>query len=584
MRHGVRGAWSFFVLFIAVLCLSAALFAQEKKQKIAVMEFADKTAKLKSDFLGNAAEYLRSELAATNRYILISKERQLKEAVKLEKKESYRECYDKSCQLPLGQALSADTLVTGTITYFGGAFVISLEMIDLAKEATVKAAKAEFDGTEQGMKTAVEDLVSQLVFNKKLAAKKTAPDKNKAAAGTITAAQSTALYDKARDNEAADVERAKELYRDIVQTSDPSDRNYTKALERLGNLQDKSMYEKACEDGVGWPCGSIAYDHSSARNTGAAFKYFLKGCDQECGWCCYNAAMQIFKREAGVELRDAVPDMFAKGCELKDEYSCKMGKILGDMVSIPEGWFAMGCAANDANCGEAEKPAHKVWVSAFQIDAREVTNEEYNTCVSYGGCQPAHYDNGTCWVHDQQGKWVKGYPAQSFRVDSKPVVCVDRQQAIEYCAWLGKRLPTEAEWEKAARAGAETPYHWGTDLRQACTFANGGDISYHGRYPWDTYYNGECSDGVMETAPAGSYQPNAFGLYDMAGNAAELVIDWFDSKYYAASPQKDPRGPAQGKLWVTRGGSWQVYGPGLRSSSRSQIDWQAYQTGFRCGK
>jgi formylglycine-generating enzyme required for sulfatase activity len=571
------------VTLVTLVCLTLALAAQEKKQKIAVMEFGDKTGKLKGDFLENAAEYLRSELAATNRYILISKERQLKEVVKLEKKESYKECYDKSCQLPLGQALSADTLVTGTITYFAGSFVIALEMIDLAKEATVKAAKAEFDGTEQGMKTAVKDLVSQLVFNKKLAAKKAAPDK-KEAAGTITAAQSTALYDKARDNEAADVERAKELYRDIIDTSTPADRNYLKALERLGNLQDKSMYEKACEDGVGWPCGSIAYDHESARNTSAAFKYFLKGCDQECGWCCHGAAMKIFKREAGLELRDAVPEMFAKGCELKDEYSCKMVNILGDMVTIPEGWFTMGCPAEDKTCADDEKPAHKVWVSTFQMDAREVTNEEFNTCVTYGGCQQAHYDDNTCWLQDAQGKWVKGYAPQSFHVDSKPVVCVSREQAISYCSWVGKRLPTEAEWEKAARAGAETPYHWGADLKSACTFANGADRDYHARYTWDTYFNGDCSDGAMETAPAGSYQPNSFGLYDMAGNVAELVTDWYDPKYYAASPQKDPAGPPQGKLWVNRGGSWQVYGQGLRSSERGQIDWQAYQTGFRCVK
>lgn len=156
----------FFFVLIVTLCFS--LFSQERKQKVAVMEIEDRSGKFSKAILENAAEYLRSELAATNKYVLISKDRQLKAMIKVEKKESYKECYDQQCRIQLGQALSADTVTYSTITIFGGTYTIALEMIDLAKEATVDAAKVEFNGTEKGLKTAIDGIVAQIVRKKKV--------------------------------------------------------------------------------------------------------------------------------------------------------------------------------------------------------------------------------------------------------------------------------------------------------------------------------------------------------------------------------------------------------------------------------
>ena len=137
------------LILLSVLALSLALFGEEKKYKVAVMEFDDQTKKLSKSVLEAAAEYLRGELVASNQFIVISKDRQ-KAIVKEKKKESWKECYDQSCRIQLGQALSADTILTGAISKFGNTFILTLELVDLAKEATVKGAKAEYDGSEEG--------------------------------------------------------------------------------------------------------------------------------------------------------------------------------------------------------------------------------------------------------------------------------------------------------------------------------------------------------------------------------------------------------------------------------------------------
>ncbi|HSA34068.1 MAG TPA: DUF1566 domain-containing protein [bacterium] len=149
------------VIILSVLAFSLALFGEEKKYKVAVMEFDDQTKKLSKSVLEAAAEYLRGELVASNQFIVISKDRQ-RAVVKGQKKESWKECYDQSCRIQLGQALSADTILTGTISKFGNAYTLTLELVDLAKEATVKGAKAEFNGTESGLKTAIEGVSAQI--------------------------------------------------------------------------------------------------------------------------------------------------------------------------------------------------------------------------------------------------------------------------------------------------------------------------------------------------------------------------------------------------------------------------------------
>lgn len=134
----------------------------EEKLKLAIMEFEDRSETFDQTMLSNAAEYLRSEFVGSDQFVVIAKERQEKTLIKEMKKESYQMCKDKNCQIPLGQALSADTILRTTINYFGGVYTITAELIDLAKEATVKGAKFQFDGSEQGLMKAMNRITVQL--------------------------------------------------------------------------------------------------------------------------------------------------------------------------------------------------------------------------------------------------------------------------------------------------------------------------------------------------------------------------------------------------------------------------------------
>ena len=152
-----------FCIIFLLLLFSAPLFADDdEKLKLAVMEFEDKSGKLSEEIISNATEYIRGAFVSTNKYVVIAKERQEKAMIAEMKKESYKACNDKNCQIPLGQALSADTILRTTITFFAGTYTITSELIDLAKEATVVGAKEDYDGSEISLKHALNEIVKQI--------------------------------------------------------------------------------------------------------------------------------------------------------------------------------------------------------------------------------------------------------------------------------------------------------------------------------------------------------------------------------------------------------------------------------------
>jgi formylglycine-generating enzyme required for sulfatase activity len=204
-----------------------------------------------------------------------------------------------------------------------------------------------------------------------------------------------------------------------------------------------------------------------------------------------------------------------------------------DMVLIPGGEFVMGSFAGDAD----ERPEHRVFVKDFFIDCFEVTNDDFAAFLNRAGNQvedgaPYLLVGATdCRIQEVKGSFVvmEGY-------GDHPVTMVTYRGAEAYAKWVGKRLPTEAEWEKAARGGLVGKYYpWGDDI--------------------DTL-SANYGRKRMGTTPAGSFAPNGFGLYDMAGNAAEMVADYYDPRYYRSSPAADPQGPATGAVRVVKGGSW----------------------------
>jgi formylglycine-generating enzyme required for sulfatase activity len=199
------------------------------------------------------------------------------------------------------------------------------------------------------------------------------------------------------------------------------------------------------------------------------------------------------------------------------------------LVYIPAGAFEMG--SEDGYVDEV--PVHTVYLDAFWMDQTEVTYAQFNQFLAEGS-----YNANPCGDGDDH-----------------PVACVNWFDAQAYCEWAGRRLPTEAEWEKAARGGLiGKKYPWG-DEAPVCTAGTQNGTQY---YP--------CGDG---TVPVKTFAANGYGLFDMAGNVWVWVMDWYQSNYYASSPTNNPQGPSSGDTRVLRGGGWNLDEYQLRVADRS---------------
>jgi len=238
--------------------------------------------------------------------------------------------------------------------------------------------------------------------------------------------------------------------------------------------------------------------------------------------------------------------------------------IPNEWITISPGDFIMGCADADTQCNANESPKHTVTLSGYRIQKYEVTNAQYKKCVDAGVCSaPSSFSSN---------ERISYYGNTTYA--NYPVIYVNWNQADTYCGWQGGRLPTEAEWEKAARGQSpnENIYPWG-DNAPDCSLAN--------------YYDNNSSvycEG--DTSPVNAYPfgVSGYGAMNMSGNVWEWVQDWFDENYYAASPAINPQGSSSGGSRVLRGGSW--YGlltSNFRVSCRSgEAGYLAEGVGFRC--
>jgi formylglycine-generating enzyme required for sulfatase activity len=215
-------------------------------------------------------------------------------------------------------------------------------------------------------------------------------------------------------------------------------------------------------------------------------------------------------------------------------------------VEIPSGWFEMGSEEGQ----EDERPVHRVWVDGFELAACAVTRAEYAGFLAATG-------------HEAPRDWA----APAFAGTDLPVVGVSWHDAVAYAEWRGGRLPSEAEWERAARGGAD-----GERYPNSATIPSW--IPNQGRGP------------LAAPWPVSLGDPNAFGLYGIAANIHEWCADWHDSRYYADSPARNPAGPAEGVRRASRGGSWRHAFTISRTAARSKLDptYRYTDYGFRLAR
>ena len=222
---------------------------------------------------------------------------------------------------------------------------------------------------------------------------------------------------------------------------------------------------------------------------------------------------------------------------------------------IPAGYFQMGCETGR----DEERPAHRVWLNAFEMAALQVRNRDYAVFLEASGTPPPRHWNDP-----------------PFDSPDQPVVAVSWLEAVAYCEWLSQvssrryRLPTEAEWERAARGGEEGRlYPWGDEPPDA-----------------RPEYRRRWGGRVEAPLPAGQEEPNPFGLFDVSENVHEWCADWFDKDYYRRSPERNPAGPAFGERRASRGGSWRHHIKVSRCAARSSIppEFQYADYGFRVAR
>ncbi len=279
----------------------------------------------------------------------------------------------------------------------------------------------------------------------------------------------------------------------------------------------------------------------------------------------YKTRMETIEVPPATACRQKIV-LTARGPRQGDKYTDPLTGMV--FVYIEGGCYQMGSPASEAGGDGDERPVHTVCVDGFYMGIHEVTNRQYRKY------RPSHRSAAS------NGMSLDG--------DNQPVIFVSWEDAHRYALWLSRksgkryRLPTEAEWEYAARGGRLTARFWGDRPDAACGYANSYDLSSataH-RFEWPPH---RCDDRYAVTAPVGSFRPNGYGLYDMLGNVWEWCSDWYGKRYYASSPEKNPSGPTSGTNRVLRGGGWGNYPRYVRSANRgyNRPDGRHVDMGFR---
>jgi len=288
---------------------------------------------------------------------------------------------------------------------------------------------------------------------------------------------------------------------------------------------------------------------------------------EECAKCEEDALLvsmrNIANKIAGLQVQPGVVSQAIQPAQVKTE-EITWEKDGSAMILVPAGEFLMGSPEGEG--GKEEHPQHKVYLDAYYIDKYEVTNQQFAKFLNERGKDTDENGQKMVFEHEWGIKKVgQGFsPAKSY--ESYPVINVTWYGANQYAKWAGKRLPTEAEWEKAARAGSNTKYCYGNEENKLSEYA------------WYSANSGSKTHSV------GAKEPNIWGVYDMHGNVWEWCNDWYDESYYKNAFYKNPQGPDKGSPRVIRGGSWSNDAVGCRAANRlgNNPDNRWNNIGFRC--
>jgi formylglycine-generating enzyme required for sulfatase activity len=305
--------------------------------------------------------------------------------------------------------------------------------------------------------------------------------------------------------------------------------------------------------------GSSLIVRASGPELGGA-KMLLKSQSTERSTAVFQKLRSLMRSAATIGLLVAAASPEVVGFEPQKaigDRSIVLNSIGMKLVAIPSGEFEMGAPESEEGSRIDERPVHRVRISRpFHLGVYEVTQEEYKKVT---GHNPSYFS-----LEGEGRRKVDGMDTRTL-----PVENISWDEAVDFCKKLSElpeeqkagrvyRLPTEAEWQYACRAGTNTPFHYGSAL-------GAGDANINGNFP----YGGAPRGAFLgRTTKVGSYKPNAFGLYDMHGNVAELTADWYARFYFKDSPAVDPLGPETGADRVVSGGSWGTDAARCRSAFR----------------
>ena len=513
---------------LTVLLLAAGLFlptsrAGEQRPIVVVFNVEIQGFKLSRTVKNNLSDYLTGKLAGAGIFQVVPRD-QLKKRLMKQKRKSFKQCYDQSCQIELGRELAAEKTLATKVLKLGSMCTVSVTLYDL-KKATADSA-ASVSG-----KCKVDDIVASM---------------DKAVDELTGVADDVDLPPNAGDKPAPSSDRktAKRKIRALMARAEKEEAR-RKAVENKAALEVKRARAKEIQQ---------AYDRTkqsggSATEQVGAWESFVSDYPDD------NPYLETAKRE----IKSLEPRVRVEEIKVKVAEADRLG-----MVFIPAGDFWMGCNPKvDSECRDDEKPGRKVYLDEYFIDKTEVTVEQYGRCVQADRCKKPETGKDYNWEKLGRGK--------------HPINGVDWKDARIYCEWYGKRLPAEAEWEKAARGTDGRKYPWGNQ-KPSCSYAvmNDGGRGCGKNSTWSV-----CSK-ERGNSP--------YGLCDMAGNVLEWVADWYDKDYYSGGPRRNPRGPrGPGREYkkVLRGGPWSHSQVSVRSSLRIMFSpgiHCGYPNGFRCAR